>query len=56
MSKIYSLSLHFNNTMNINTHRLNKLGIFYFTKETLFNKVIKKTNYYYFQTFHTHHH
>lgn len=39
MSKIYSLSLHFNNTMNINTHRLNKLGIFYFTKETLFNQV-----------------
>jgi len=37
MSKIYSLSLHFNNTMNISTHRLNKLDIFYFTKKTLFN-------------------
>ncbi len=37
MSKIYSISLHFNNTMNIPTHRLNKLSDFNFTKETLFN-------------------
>ncbi len=43
MSKIYSHSLHFNNTMNISTHRLNKLGIFFILqKKNYSTKSLKK--------------
>jgi len=42
MRKNYSLSLHFNNTMNIPAYRLNKLGIFNFTKKHYSTKSLKK--------------